>query len=293
MSAEPSVLFDAPGPKALRRHRVLAVAGALVLLLPLALVIRGLAKPDNNQLTPAKWLPFLEPTSWLAYLLPGLLGTLQAAAISVVLAMLLGVLLGLGRLAQHRAIRMTCGAVVEFVRSVPVLMMMIFAYYAGLYVLKISGSWLPLFGVVVGLTGYNSCIIAELVRSGIHSLPRGQQEAGWAIGLTPGQAMRLILLPQAITAMLPSIVSQLVVILKDSALGYAISYFELLRAGQNLATFRGNLIPTLLVLAILYIMINYGLSRLASSLEGGLRRTGRQVPLPAAAQPVATVGPRG
>jgi glutamate transport system permease protein len=136
---------------------------------------------------------------------------------------------------------------------------------------------LPLFGTVVGLTFYNSCVIAELVRSGVHSLPRGQREAGWAIGLTPTQTLTSVLLPQAITAMLPSIISQLVVILKDSALGYNIVYLELLRQGQNLATYRGNLIPTLLVLAAIYIVINYALTKVASLVERRLRQGKRGV----------------
>ena len=220
------------------------------------------------------WSPFLDPASWTAYLIPGLIGTLIAAAISVVLAIVFGILLGMGRLSQLKVLRIVCGAFVEFFRAVPVLMMMLFAYYFGLFVLQISGDALPLFGVIVGLTFYNSCVIAELVRSGVHSLPKGQREAGWAIGLTPTQTLTSVLLPQAITAMLPSIISQLVVILKDSALGYNIAYLELLRQGQNLATFKGNLIPTLIVLALIYIVINYGLTRIASC--GGEATAGGQ-----------------
>ena len=272
---EATVLFDAPGPKAVVRHRIFAAVGVLVLLGLLLVVIRGLANPANNQLTAEKWLPFVEWSSWLNYLIPGLVGTLQAAAISVLLAVIAGILLGLGRLSQLAVVRILCGVFVEFFRAVPVLMMMFFAYYFGLFTLGISGSALPLFGAVVGLTFYNACVIAELVRSGVHSLPRGQREAGYAIGLTSGQTLSAILLPQAITAMLPSIVSQLVVILKDSALAYNIAYLELLRQGQNLAVFKGNLIPTLIVLALIYIVINWALTRVARALEARLR-TGRR-----------------
>ena len=196
---------------------------------------------------------------------------MQAAAISVVLSVVAGVLLGMGRLSQLAPVRIVCGVFVEFFRSVPVLIMMFFAYYFGLFTLGISGSVLPLFAAVVGLTFYNSCVIAELVRSGVHSLPRGQREAGYAIGLTPTQTLSAVLLPQAITAMLPSIVSQLVVILKDSALAYNVAYLELLRQGQNLAVYKGNLIPTLIVLAAIYILINWALTRLARALEARLR----------------------
>jgi glutamate transport system permease protein len=291
MSAETSVLFDAPGPKALVRHRIIAVIGILLMLGALYFVIKGLANPENNQLTAEKWLPFLEWSSWKDYLIPGLIGTLQAAAISVVLAVIAGVLLGLGRLSQIAVLRFLCSVFVEFFRAIPVLMMMFFAYFLGIFVLGITGDALPLFGAVVGLTFYNSCVIAELVRSGVHNLPRGQREAGYAIGLTSGQTLTSILVPQAITAMLPSIVSQLVVILKDSALAYNITYLELLRQGQNLATFKGNLIPTLMVLAVIYIIINWALTRVARALEGRLRRGKRGIrtgPLVVGAEPALT-----
>ncbi|HET9648776.1 MAG TPA: amino acid ABC transporter permease [Microlunatus sp.] len=274
-SDDTSVLFDAPGPKAVVRHRVMAVAGAAVLVVLALFVLRAMAQ--KGQLTADMWSPFLDPVSWTAYIIPGLIGTLIAAAISVVLAVVFGILLGMGRLSELKALRIACGAFVEFFRAVPVLMMMLFAYYFGLFVLQISGDALPLFGTVVGLTFYNSCVIAELVRSGVHSLPRGQREAGWALGLTPTQTLTSVLLPQAITAMLPSIISQLVVILKDSALGYNIAYLELLRQGQNLATYRGNLIPTLIVLALVYILINYGLTKVARLVERRLREGKRGI----------------
>ena len=277
MNAEASVLFDAPGPRAQRRHRLAAVLAAVVLLALAVFVILRLADPANNQLTAEKWLPFLSPTTWTAYLLPGLLGTLVAAVISVVLAIIFGLLLGIGRLVQHRFIRWACGAFVEFFRSVPVLMMMLFAYYAGIYALRIGGTYVALFGVVVGLTVYNSCVLAELVRSGVYSLPKGQREAGLAIGLTPLQTLITILLPQAITAMLPSMLSQLVVVLKDSALGSMIAYSELLRAGTNLSTAYANLIPTLIVLAAMYITINAALTSLAAMVRSRLRRGPRAI----------------
>jgi glutamate transport system permease protein len=189
--------------------------------------------------------------------------------------MICGILLGMGRLSQLRAVRVACGVFVEFFRAVPVLMMMLFAYYLFLFGLQISGEALPLLGVIAGLTFYNSSVIAELIRSGVGSLPTGQREAGLAIGLTPFATLRLVLLPQAITLMLPSIVSQLVVILKDSALGFLILYPELVRSGQTLASLKGNLIPTFIVLAAMFIIINYLLTRLARYLERRLQARGR------------------
>jgi glutamate transport system permease protein len=273
MSAEASVLFDAPGPKARARHRVIAIAGGLGILALLFLLIRALAA--KGQFTAAKWSPFIDPVTWTSYLLPGLRATLVAAFFSVILSMICGILLGMGRLSQLRPVRVACGVFVEFFRAVPVLMMMLFAYYIFLFGVQISGDLLPLLGVIAGLTFYNSSVIAELIRSGVGSLPKGQREAGLAIGLTPFATLRLVLLPQAITLMLPSIVSQLVVILKDSALGFLILYPELVRSGQTLASLKGNLIPTFIVIAAIFIIINYLLTRLARYLERRLQARGR------------------
>lgn len=272
------MLFDVPGPRARRTYRLLGVVAVLVLAGLLALVVRGLADPDDNQFAAEKWTPFLDPVTWTAYLLPGLANTLKAAAIAVVLSVVVGLLLGVGRLSSSRLVRGACGLYVEFFRSVPVLVMMIFSYYVAVFVVGIVGDAASLVGVVAGLTLYNSSVIAELIRSGVFSLPRGQREAGLAVGLTPAQTMTAVLLPQAVTAMLPSLLSQLVVILKDTALGYIINYAELIRGGQNLSTNYGNLIPTFLVLAAMFIVINYALTVVARLVERRLQRSARGVP---------------
>jgi glutamate transport system permease protein len=277
MSPEASVLFDAPGPKARLRSRVVAVVGGLVLAGLVILLVRALAARD--QFTGARWLPFLEPTTWTAYLLPGLRNTLVAAFFAIILAVVLGILLGMGRLSGLAPLRWACGVFVEFFRAVPVLMMMLFAYYLFLFGFQISGDYLSLYGVVAGLTFYNSSVIAELIRSGVGALPAGQREAGLAIGLTPFQTLRTVQLPQAVTLMLPSLVSQLVVVLKDSALGFLILYPELIRSGQTLASSRGNLIPTFLVIAAIFIVINYLLTLLARFVERRLQtRRGPKAP---------------
>jgi len=216
---------------------------------------------------------------------------LRAALIAVALSCVFGLLLGAGRLSRIAPLRWGCGAFVEFFRAVPVLMMMLFAYYFGLYVLQIFGEAGALFGVVVGLTFYNSSVIAELIRSGVASLPRGQREAGLAVGLSDRQTMISILLPQAITAMLPSLVSQLVVVLKDTALGYIVTYPELTRAAQNFGSANANTIPAFLVVAAMFILLNYGLTRVARALESRLKRRGRKTtPVDPALDPALTPG---
>jgi glutamine ABC superfamily ATP binding cassette transporter, permease protein len=134
----------------------------------------------------------------------------------------------------------------------------------------INPAQLPFFAVVIGLTLYNGSVIAELLRSGVKQLPRGQGEAGLAIGLTPGQTLRTILMPQAFNAMMPSMLSQFVVILKDTALGYIISYPELLASARRIGSGDGNILQTLLLAAVLFIAVNFSLTTFATWLGGFL-----------------------
>ena len=212
---------------------------------------------------------------WTQYLVPGIIKTLQAAAVSIVLALVFGLVFGMGRLSHLAPVRWFCGVVVEFFRAVPVLLMMYFAY--GVYAVNnvFGVDFNAFYGVVTGLTLYNGSVIAELVRSGVHQLPRGQSEAGLSIGLSRGQVLRSIQLPQALTAMLPALVGQLVVILKDSALGTAITYPELLQQGRDAGTAYAAVIPAYVVVALIFIVINYGLTVVAGRVERRINRRGR------------------
>jgi len=200
---------------------------------------------------------------WTEYLIPGLWGTLRAAALAIVLAGALGLLLGVGRLSRTRPVRWACGLAVEFFRAVPVLIMMIFAFSVYARAHTFPSPLTPLAAVVTGLTLYNGSVIAELIRSGVHGLPAGQVEAGLSIGLTRGQTLRAIQLPQALTAMLPALIGQLVVVLKDSALGYGITYLELLNWSKTLGSAYANTVPAYLVAAGLFIAVNYALTKVA------------------------------
>lgn len=275
MSAPQAVLFDAPGPRARLRHNILTGVGALLTLFVLYLVWRKLS--ETGQLEADKWTPFLTADAWREYLLLGLWGTLRAAAVAVVLAMIFGLVFGMGRLAESAPIRWVCGGVVEFFRAVPVLLMMIFLsiYFAQNDIL--TSETRPFAAVVIALTLYNGSVVAELVRSGVHSLPRGQSEAGLSVGLTPFQTLRLIQLPQAITAMLPALIGQLVVALKDTALGSVIIYGELLTWSKNLGSAYANIVPAYLFAALLFIVINYLLTRLAAAVQQRLERRGTSV----------------
>lgn len=263
-----SVLFDHPGPKAARRHKIIGIIGGIVLSAMGVGLIYGL----REQLGWNMWKPVFTGSTWTAYLLPGLLNTLKAAALAVAFSIILGIILGIGRLSHRRWIRYPVGVIVELFRAVPVLMMMLFSYYAFRALNLLSGDTLSLAGVVMGLTLYNSAVIAELIRAGVHSLPHGQFEAGQAIGLTRGQTMLQIQLPQAISAMMPSLVAQLIVVLKDTTLGTMISYSELLRTGGTINAVYGNIIVIYFVIGTIFFALNYALRRLAEWFEGRARQ---------------------
>jgi glutamate transport system permease protein len=278
-----SVLFDAPGPRALVRNRIVTIVTVVVAVLVLWLVYSRLQA--KGQLVAAKWEPFLTANLWKTYILPGVQGTLTAAAVSIVLALALGFLLGVGRLSTNPAIRRPSSVVVEFFRAVPVLIMMIFAYFLYADYDVFPSKQLALAGVITGLTLYNGAVIAEIVRAGVNALPRGQSEAASALGLSWGQTMRSILLPQAVTSMLPVLISQMVVVLKDTAIGYQITFLEMVRQGTQVGAAYGNYIPALIVVAVLMISVNFALSWFATWLEGRMRRA-RRGPAPMHIQPV-------
>jgi glutamate transport system permease protein len=284
-----TVLYDAPGPRALLHNRIITVITVLAAAGIVAVVLVRL--DAKGQLAAVKWEPFTTANLWRTYILPGVQGTLTAAALSIALAVAFGVALAVGRMSSAAPTRRLCGAVVEFFRAVPVLILMIFAYF--LYALHdvFPARQLALAGVVTGLTLYNAAVIAEIVRAGVHSLPRGQSEAAAALGLRDPQTMRLILLPQAITAMLPALVSQLVVVLKDTAIGYQITFVEMVRQGTVVGSQYRNYLPALLVIAALMITVNVTLSGLATRLEARLRRSRRSPAPPAPATTHAVTGP--
>jgi glutamate transport system permease protein len=267
-----SVLYEAQGPRAKARNVVYTVVFLVAMAGLLWWVYSALQ--EKGQLAWDMWSPFFGSEAWTTYLLPGLKNTLLAAALSLVIALPLGAVLGIARLSEHAWIRMPATVVVEFFRAIPVLILMVFCgefYY--LYT-GVSSDSRPLYAVITGLVLYNASVLAEVVRAGILSLPKGQSEAAMAIGLRKSQMMRLVLLPQAVTAMLPAIVSQIVVIVKDTALGgYMMTFPELLSSATTASSFYGaNIIQSLTVAAIIFIVINFALTSFASWLEKRLRR---------------------
>ncbi|MFD4917353.1 amino acid ABC transporter permease [Streptomyces virginiae] len=269
-----SVLYDSPGPKAKARNWI--YSGIFVVLFGLVLWWALSLMGEAGQLEADKWSPFVTDSRvWTTYLIPGLLETLKAGALAMVIALPLGAVLGIGRLSDHAWVRAAVGAWVEFFRAIPVLMLMLFsnALYAP-QLMDVPSDTRPFWAVVTGLVLYNSAVIAEIVRAGVLSLPRGQTDAAKAIGMRKGQTMTYVLIPQAVTAMLPALVSQLVVILKDTALGGALLGFaELLSTYRQISANYSNAIATLVAIALIYIVVNFALTTVASQLEGRLRKS--------------------
>jgi glutamate transport system permease protein len=270
--SQATILYDVPGPRARRRNRLLTVVFAVAFAAVVAEVAWKLGQ--KGQWTAQKWTPFLRADIWTRHIIPGLEGTLKAAAIGAVLALAFGIIFGIARVSDHWWIRAPAGTVVELFRAVPLLLLIFFASYVPGALTDFTWNPTALQAVVFGLTLYNGSVLAEVVRAGINAIPKGQSEAGYAVGLRRGQLMSLILVPQAITAMMPAVVSQLVVLLKDTALGTIIAYDNLtsnLSVLQNLYT---NAIPATIVIAGVYILVNLALSRIATQLERRNRRRG-------------------
>ncbi|MGY1847846.1 MULTISPECIES: amino acid ABC transporter permease [unclassified Blastococcus] len=284
------VLFDIPGPKARARIRVGTGIGILLILGILAVVLIRLA--GNGQLESQRWAVLFDPRTGVPQTLGrALVNTLQVAAVGMVVATVLGLLLAVGRLSDHRPVRWLVGTYIEFFRAIP-LLVVIFALY---FVLPKYGIELSAFQALAGgLILYNSAVLAEIFRAGILSIDKGQREAAFGIGMRKYQVMSLVLLPQATRRMLPVLIAQLVVLLKDSSLGFIIGYFELLRGARSLVEFFslsfGNQYTFQLYVAagLIYIVINVLLSQLAKLVERRTRRSatsgGGKAELPADVQ---------
>jgi glutamate transport system permease protein len=276
----PTVLYDAPGPRARRRALLGTVVATLLLLGLLGVAAKRLA--DEGQFSMELWGPLIDPghenfdAVW-GLLRRGLVATLIAAALAITFSLALGTALGTARIMLGRGAGVPIVGFIELFRGLPVVITIYYVYQvlpeAGVNVGPLPGDD-GLWYLVIGLALYNSVIVAEILRAGVAALPKGQGEAARAIGMTEGLVMRTVLLPQAFRVMLPAVISQLVVVLKDTSLGAILGiYIELLRRGNLVAANLDNPIQTLTVVGSIFILINYALSRLAVWAERRLSRS--------------------
>ncbi|WP_137846196.1 ABC transporter permease subunit [Microbacterium sp. 2FI] len=276
-----SVLFDAPGPRARRVSLIASIIAGVVILAGIAWVIMTLAAPRESggitlpgMFDPSRWNIFTDPEVWGA-IGRGVVATLQAAAVAAVGAILLGIAFSLLRSSLIAWVRVPTAWLLEFLRGMPVLLMMLFI----LLVASTGAFW----AVVIALVLYNGALIGEALRAGLASLPRGQREAALSVGMREFQSKMLVEFPQAFRQMLPIIVAQLVVLLKDTSLGFIVGYNEIIRTNiNNLGSFYGNryLFSLFVVTLVIYLAINLTLSwfarwlsrRTASGYGGGKGR---------------------
>ena len=261
-----SVLYEVPGPRTVRAHRIAGGIGTLGIAAILGLVLVRLAQ--EGQLDAETWEFLAVPETYEA-IWEGLLGTLQVAVVAIGLALAFGAVFAVARLSERPYVRWPAIVVIEFFRAVPLLLLILFIFLG--FSDQIGRFW----SLTLALMLYNGSVLAEIFRAGIGAVPRGQSEAGYAIGLQKTQVLRLVLVPQAVRIMLPAIISQSVVALKDTALGSIIAYGELARVGRQLYVFYNNPLAVGLVIAAIYVFINYALSRLAVALEARQRRPTR------------------
>jgi polar amino acid transport system permease protein len=198
-------------------------------------------------------------------------GTLRLAIPAIVLGFVLGTVIGLGRLAQTRAIRIAATIYVEFFRGVPLVMVIFWFWFIIPNLLRIS---LPEYGIALtAFVIFEAAYLAEIVRAGIQSVARGQVEAASATGLSRAQMMRFIVLPQALRNMIPALVTQFIVLLKDTSLASIIGYVDLTKAAQIVNNREIRPFELYLFIALIYWLCSYGMSRYARSLEERLRLT--------------------
>jgi len=309
--SDQAVLYDTPGPRARRTTLITSiVVGVLVVVGAYFLVYKPLEA--NGEFTMEKWGPLIDPSNeyfsqvWQR-IADGFKATLIAAALAVIGSLIFGMLLAVARVElksiKHRRyvgvsppvavlLRVVTRALdwisrifIEVFRGLPVVITIVFVWLG----LPSMGVELGnvLWYLVLGLVLYNTVVIAEILRSGMEGLPAGQREAAEAIGLSTGQTIRIILLPQALRIMLPALISQLVVVLKDTSLGFIIGYEEILRVTTQIVQFLHNQIQMYIVVGTIYILINYGLSKLAGYAQRRLARGRKTRNLPTEAPPAA------
>ena len=261
-----SILADDLGPRGRRQVLIGSIVAGVLLLAFLGVGIKRFN--DNGQFAEDKWRPL---TQWsvLKFYLGGLGNTLKAAGAAMVIALIIGGLVALARLARTAPVRWLATLYVEFFRGMALYLLILFCWLG-----------LPRLGVrldvywylVIGLSVYNSAVLAEVFRAGILSLDRGQGDAAAALGMRYWQSMGLVIVPQAVRRMLPAIISQLVTLLKDTSLGVLIFYEELLRRARLSAEFFHNPVMSVALVALVYIAVNATLSQVATRLEARARR---------------------
>lgn len=263
-----SALYEAPGPRASRRIAIGTAASAVLLVLLVLLVVRQFYV--TGQLAPRYWSFLLEWPTW-RFLLQGFVGTVEVALTAGVIALVLGLLLMLGRVSGIAPLSAACRVVTDFFRGVPSLLLIYFFFLVvPQYGVQMPSFWMLTLPVALAASG----VLAEVFRAGVNAVPRGQVEAALSIGLSPAKTMRRIVLPQAVRYVIPSLIAQLVVVVKDTTVAYVVSYPDLMQNARVLITNYDALLSMYLVVAVIYVLINFAINKASVYVA---RRTGVKI----------------
>lgn len=250
-------LYEAPGPKARKRIAVATLLSILALAALIIAVIRRFA--ENGQLDARYWSIFTRYTTW-RFLGYGLAGTMTAALTAGVITFFVGLLLMMGRISSFKVLRALCTVLIEFSRGVPTLL---FIYFF-LLVVPQFGIRLPALWKVAAPVAISACgVVAEVLRSGVNAVPKGQTEAALSLGMRRGSVFFKIVFPQALRFVVPALISELVIVLKDTTFAYIVSYADLMQNARVLISNYDALLSVYLVTAVIYILINYILNKIS------------------------------
>ena len=263
-----SALYEAPGPRARRRIATGTAASAVLLVLLVLLVVRQFYV--TGQLAPRYWSFLLEWPTW-RFLLQGFVGTVEVVLTAGVIALVLGLLLMLGRVSGIAPLSAACRVVTDFFRGVPSLLLIYFFFLVvPQYGVQMPSFWMLTLPVALAASG----VLAEVFRAAANAVPRGQAEAALSIGLSPAKTMRRIVLPQAVRYVIPSLIAQLVVVVKDTTVAYVVSYPDLMQNARVLITNYDALLSMYLVVAVIYVLINFAINKASVYVA---RRTGVKI----------------
>lgn len=251
------VLYEPPGPKAKRHIAAATVVSFTALATVFALIVRQFYV--TGQLDAEKWAFFARYTTW-KFIGKGLVGTLKVALAAGGIAFFLGLVLMLGRIGKNRILRAAGAALVEFSRGVPTLLFIYFFFLiAPQFGLKFPAFWKIALPVAISASG----VVAEVLRSGVNAVPKGQTEAALSLGMRDGSIFFKIVFPQAFRYVIPALIAELVIVLKDTTFAYVVNYADLMQNARVLISNYDALLPVYLVVALLYIAINYVLNKLS------------------------------
>ncbi len=264
-----SCLYEESGPKTKRYIRCATVFFAIVIVLLLALIIYRFYA--TGQLDSHYWYFFARGTTWL-FLAKGFAGTLIAAFVSGIVAFALGFIMLLGRISDRRILKGTARAFIEFTRGVPTLLFIYFFFLA----LPALGLRLPaLLKISLPVAISASGVVAEVLRSGVNAVPKGQSEAAFSLGLNKRITFFRIVFPQAFRYVIPSLISEIVIVVKDTTFAYIVNFPDIMQNAHVLISNYDAMLSVYLLVAIIYILLNYALNKISDFFahkEGSLTR---------------------